>query len=69
MRDKVPWKTGMLIYLPVTSQPAHILAERSGFVSLHLGCAMLSLLFIKTGFFLGLDPQNRLNLPELPEVA
>ena len=34
MGNKVPWKIGVLIYLPVTSQPPHFLAERSSFITL-----------------------------------
>ena len=34
MGNKVPWKTGVLIYLPVTSRPTHFPAERSSFITL-----------------------------------
>ena len=36
MGNKVPWKTGVLIYLPVTLRPTHFPAERSSFITLQL---------------------------------
>ena len=36
MGNKVPWKIGMLIYLPVISRPLIFLAERISFITLYL---------------------------------
>ena len=42
MDSKVPWKTGVLIYLPVFSQPLVFLAERSSnFATTHLTVCIL----------------------------